>query len=167
MVLRKGDHCFVLIDGYLRVKALKRCLRDTVIAEIWRAKKKRLWWRFWPEPMAVNGICWKRRPLKELMTNTICPRAELPPWWDGTELGLRPIGSLQRPLGRPFGVDSKGGDLDLGCHPGDCPYCARNTGARKGAFRESFQTTPVHPGADPLVPPLPEGQSEAEGEPGL
>ena len=40
MVLRKGDHCFVLIDGYLRVKALKRCLRDTVIAEIWEGKEE-------------------------------------------------------------------------------------------------------------------------------
>jgi hypothetical protein len=35
IVLREGFNSFVLIDGYLRVKALKRCLRDTVMAEIW------------------------------------------------------------------------------------------------------------------------------------
>ena len=34
IVLRDGVNSFVLIDGYLRVKALKRCLRDTVMAEI-------------------------------------------------------------------------------------------------------------------------------------
>ena len=32
IVLRDGANSFVLIDGYLRVKALKRCLRDTVMA---------------------------------------------------------------------------------------------------------------------------------------
>jgi len=40
IVLRKGDNSFVLIDGYLRVKALKRCLRDTVMAEIWEGKEE-------------------------------------------------------------------------------------------------------------------------------
>jgi ParB family transcriptional regulator, chromosome partitioning protein len=39
IVLREG-HSFVLIDGYLRVKALKRCLRDTVMAEIWEGKEE-------------------------------------------------------------------------------------------------------------------------------
>jgi len=40
IVLREGDTSFVLIDGYLRVKALKRCLRDTVMAEIWEGKEQ-------------------------------------------------------------------------------------------------------------------------------
>jgi ParB family chromosome partitioning protein len=40
IVLRQGDNSFVLIDGYLRVKALKRCLRDTVMAEIWEGKEE-------------------------------------------------------------------------------------------------------------------------------
>jgi ParB family chromosome partitioning protein len=40
IVLREGDNSFVLIDGYLRVKALKRCLRDTVMAEIWEGKEE-------------------------------------------------------------------------------------------------------------------------------
>jgi ParB-like chromosome segregation protein Spo0J len=40
IVLRKGDNSFVLIDGYLRVKALKRCLRDTVLAEIWEGNEE-------------------------------------------------------------------------------------------------------------------------------
>ena len=34
IVLREGINSFVLLDGYLRVKALKHCLRDTVMAEI-------------------------------------------------------------------------------------------------------------------------------------
>ena len=42
IVLREGDNSFVLIDGYLRVKALKRCLRDTVMAEIWEGKEERV-----------------------------------------------------------------------------------------------------------------------------
>jgi ParB/Sulfiredoxin domain len=40
IVWREGEHCFVLIDGYLRVKALKRCLRDTVLAEIWEGQEE-------------------------------------------------------------------------------------------------------------------------------
>jgi ParB-like chromosome segregation protein Spo0J len=40
IVLREGVNSFVLIDGYLRVKAMKRCLRDTVIAEIWEGKEE-------------------------------------------------------------------------------------------------------------------------------
>jgi ParB family transcriptional regulator, chromosome partitioning protein len=40
IVLRDGVNSFVLIDGYLRVKALKRCLRDTVMAEIWEGKEE-------------------------------------------------------------------------------------------------------------------------------
>jgi len=40
IVLREGETSFVLIDGYLRVKALKRCLRDTVLAEIWEGKEE-------------------------------------------------------------------------------------------------------------------------------
>jgi len=40
IVLRQGANSFVLIDGYLRVKALKRCLRDTVVAEIWEGKEE-------------------------------------------------------------------------------------------------------------------------------
>jgi ParB/RepB/Spo0J family partition protein len=40
IVLREGDNSFVLIDGYLRVKALKRCQRDTIVAEIWEGKEE-------------------------------------------------------------------------------------------------------------------------------
>jgi len=40
IVLRQGDNSFVLIDGYLRVKAMGRCLRDTVVAEIWEGKEE-------------------------------------------------------------------------------------------------------------------------------
>jgi ParB-like chromosome segregation protein Spo0J len=40
IVLREGVNSFVLIDGYLRVKAVRRCLRDTVMAEIWECKEE-------------------------------------------------------------------------------------------------------------------------------
>jgi ParB family chromosome partitioning protein len=40
IALREGMDSFVLIDGYLRVKAMKRCLRDTVVAEIWECKEE-------------------------------------------------------------------------------------------------------------------------------
>lgn len=39
ITVKEGDLCFVLIDGYLRVSALKRCGRDTVLAEIWPCKE--------------------------------------------------------------------------------------------------------------------------------
>lgn len=40
IALREGRDSFVLIDGYLRVKALGRCRRDTVVAEIWECKEE-------------------------------------------------------------------------------------------------------------------------------
>jgi len=40
IVLRQGTGAFVLIDGYLRVKALGRCGCDTVVAEIWEGNEE-------------------------------------------------------------------------------------------------------------------------------
>ena len=40
IVLREGMNSFILIDGYLRVKAVERCGRDTVVAEIWECKEE-------------------------------------------------------------------------------------------------------------------------------
>ncbi|MBU1256009.1 ParB N-terminal domain-containing protein [Patescibacteria group bacterium] len=40
IALREGRDSFVLIDGYLRVKAVRRCRRDTVVAEIWECKEE-------------------------------------------------------------------------------------------------------------------------------
>src|SRR4030042_3225221 len=40
IVLREGENSFVLIDGYLRVNAVRRWLRDTVMAEIWEGKEE-------------------------------------------------------------------------------------------------------------------------------
>jgi len=39
ITVKESDFCFVLIDGYLRVAALKRCGHDTVMAEIWACKE--------------------------------------------------------------------------------------------------------------------------------
>jgi len=38
IVLREEEHGFVLLDGYLRVQALRRCQRDTDMAESWEGK---------------------------------------------------------------------------------------------------------------------------------
>lgn len=40
ITVRESDVSFVLIDGYLRVAALKRCGRDTVAAEIWQLNEQ-------------------------------------------------------------------------------------------------------------------------------
>ena len=40
IVLREGVDSLVLIDGYLRVRALRSCRRDTVVAEIWEGKEE-------------------------------------------------------------------------------------------------------------------------------
>ena len=40
IVLREGVNSFVLIDGFLRVNAVRRCRRDTVMAEIWECKEE-------------------------------------------------------------------------------------------------------------------------------
>ncbi|MFH1350559.1 MAG: ParB N-terminal domain-containing protein [Pseudomonadota bacterium] len=39
ITVREGDFSFVLIDGYSRVRALSRCGKDTVLAEIWACKE--------------------------------------------------------------------------------------------------------------------------------
>jgi ParB-like chromosome segregation protein Spo0J len=40
ITVKESDFCFVLIDGYLRVAALNRCGKDTVLAEIWPCKEQ-------------------------------------------------------------------------------------------------------------------------------
>lgn len=40
IALREGVNSWVLIDGYLRVRALRSCRRDTVVAEIWEGKEE-------------------------------------------------------------------------------------------------------------------------------
>ncbi len=40
IVLRGAMNSLVLIDGYLRVKALRSCRRDTAVAEIWECKEE-------------------------------------------------------------------------------------------------------------------------------
>jgi ParB family chromosome partitioning protein len=40
IALREGMDSLVLIDGYLRVEAVQRCMRDTVVAEIWECKEE-------------------------------------------------------------------------------------------------------------------------------
>lgn len=39
ITVKEDDFSFVLIDGYLRVRALNRCGKDTVLAEIWPCKE--------------------------------------------------------------------------------------------------------------------------------
>jgi ParB-like chromosome segregation protein Spo0J len=39
ITVKEDDLPFVLMDGYLRIAALKRCGKDTVMAEIWRCKE--------------------------------------------------------------------------------------------------------------------------------
>lgn len=40
ITLGEGPCCYVLLDGYLRAEALKRCGRDMVLAEIWQCKEE-------------------------------------------------------------------------------------------------------------------------------
>jgi len=40
LTLKQGDSAFVLLDGYLRIAALKRCGKDTVLAQVWRHFKE-------------------------------------------------------------------------------------------------------------------------------
>src|SRR4030042_3324873 len=40
IVLREGVNSFILIDGYLRVNALRRCGRATEMAEIWEGQEE-------------------------------------------------------------------------------------------------------------------------------
>ena len=39
ITVKESGFCFVLIDGYMRVSAMKRCGRDTILAEIWQLKE--------------------------------------------------------------------------------------------------------------------------------
>lgn len=40
ITLKEGPYAFVLLDGYLRVSALKRCGRDTLLAEVWECEEQ-------------------------------------------------------------------------------------------------------------------------------
>jgi len=39
ITLKQSDSVFVLLDGYLRIAALKRCGRDTALAHVWHLKE--------------------------------------------------------------------------------------------------------------------------------
>jgi len=39
VTIKESDLCFVLIDGYLRMAALKLCRMDTVVAEVWHCRE--------------------------------------------------------------------------------------------------------------------------------
>lgn len=40
ITLKQGNSTFILLDGYLRIAALKRCGKDTVLAQVWRHLKE-------------------------------------------------------------------------------------------------------------------------------
>lgn len=40
VTLKEGPCSFVLMDGYLRVAALRRCGKDTVLAQVWKCKQQ-------------------------------------------------------------------------------------------------------------------------------
>lgn len=42
IVVASGNASYILIDGYLRVAALKYCRKDTVLAEVWKEKEHNL-----------------------------------------------------------------------------------------------------------------------------
>ena len=96
---------FVLLDGYLRVKAIEAPAGAT---RSWRrsgtARKKRPSWRSSPGAMAENGISSRRRPsLKELHDrHHLSQEKDRLHGGAHAELGLRQAGALPRPLRRYY-----------------------------------------------------------------
>ena len=90
IVLREGMNSFVLIDGYLRVNAVRRCLRDTVIAEIWECKEEEALVEVLARTHSRKWDLIEGRPSSGSFTiNAISPRARSPPCWGEDRVGSR------------------------------------------------------------------------------
>jgi len=85
ITLKQGDSVFVLLDGYLRIAALKRCGKDTVVAQVWRHLK---------EPEALIMVIAKNQERRWELVEQACLIRELQ---DRHKLSLEKIASM---LGR-------------------------------------------------------------------
>jgi len=165
IVLREGDNSFVLIDGYLRVKALKRCLRDTVLAEIWEGKEEEAL----VEILArANSRKWdlleEAALLRELHDQHHLSQSRIASMVGRKQSWVSGRLALYSALSEDLLESIRKGSISTWAATRVIAPIARNTGACQGAFRQSFQGVSVYPGTDPFVPPLSEGQSEAERE---
>ena len=78
----------VLLDGYLRVKALRHCGRDTAVAEIWECKEEDALVEILARSHSRRWDFWKRRPsCGSFMITTSCLKAGSPLWWDVNRAG--------------------------------------------------------------------------------
>ena len=85
ITLKQGDSAFVLLDGYLRIAALKRCGKDTVLAQVWRHLK---------EPEALIMVIAQNQEQRWELVEQACLIRELQ---DRHKLSLEKIASM---LGR-------------------------------------------------------------------
>ena len=98
IALREGN-CFVLLDGYQRVKALKRCGRDTVMAEIWECKEEEALVEILARTHSRKwDLLEEAALLRELKIIPPLPKQDRLHGGTETELGLGAIGSLRCPF---------------------------------------------------------------------
>jgi len=85
ITLKQGGSTFILLDGYLRIAALKLCGKDTVLAQVWRNLK---------EPEALIMVIAKNQERRWELVEQACLIRELQ---DRHKLSLEKIASM---LGR-------------------------------------------------------------------
>ena len=79
---------FVLLDGYLRVKALKACGRDTVRAEIWDCKEEEALAEILARSHSRRwDVLEEAALLKELHEGCRLSQRGSPPWWGANRAG--------------------------------------------------------------------------------
>lgn len=167
IVLREETNV-VLLDGYLRVKALKALGRDTVIAEVWECREEealvellaRAHSRKWDllEEAALLRELHEHHQLSQMKIASLVGRKQS---WVSGRLALYSM--LSEDL---VALIRKGSISTWVATRVKSPYCARTTRAGKHACRASFQGVSLHAGDGHLLPPLPEGEPQAAGKHG-
>ena len=167
-VVRSDAPCHVLVDGYLRVEALRRCGKDTVLAEVWvcgemealvavliREQERR--WEALEEASLIRELHDRHELSQESIARLlgkdkswVCRRLSL--------LSALPDEILEAVRSGHLSTWAAGRIL--------APFRLTEPGACQGPYPDAFTRASFHPGVGGVVPSLPEGQSQAKGEDG-
>jgi len=155
ITVKESDLSFVLIDGYLRVAALKRCGKDTVAAEIWQCNEQNALIRVlmknqerrW-EPLEEALL------IKELLGQHNISQAKIAQLVGRNQSWIsRRIALVHALPDEILGLVQKG---RISTNEGPGAYGARHTGSCKGPGRKPYKRAHLHPRSHGTIPSLSE-----------
>lgn len=139
VTVRGGEGCFVLIDGYLRVEALRGCGQDTVRAEIWPLKEE--------EALVRSLLLSQERKWEPIEQALVIKELSVRPGLSQGEVA-RLMGRNQSWISRRLALFEALPEevLEL-VQKGCLSICARHTRTCQSAYRNSAPRAPLDAGA--------------------